>query len=308
MRIAFPCLLLLALTACSSPTITSDTLSDDQIEAIRERVHEKYPDLPEETHQKVIKLVVSAVDNMVHIEGGSFMMGEIKVPCEPGSEQLCNTDFDRDNDFQHKVTLDDYSLSKYETTIADFDLFRELQGKEPYEKEIREREGRQYLFEPNKPAWTKNWQEPKDYCTWIGELADQPVDLPTEAQWEFAARNRGKDVLHATDNGEINLGRNYRDEGKGSNNQAIGSFPPNPLGLYDLNGNATEWVNDLYSENYYRKSPELNPHGPKSGSEHVIRGGSNVNTPYTNTTVNRSHEKELDFYSKLFGFRCGMHS
>lgn len=296
------------LAGCSSSSITSKTLSDSEIEAIQSRVESRYPDLSSGKQRAVTELVVRALDNMVHIEGGSFMMGEIKVPCEPGSEQLCNTDYDRDNDFQHKVKLDDYALSKYETTIADFDLFRALQGKEPYEKEIREREGRQSLFEANKPAWTKNWQEPKNYCTWIGELAGRPVDLPTEAQWEFAARNRGKNVLHATDNGEIDLGRNYRDEGTGSKNRTVGSFPPNPLGLYDLNGNAAEWVNDVYSENYYKQSPEFNPRGPKEGDSHVIRGGTNLDSPRFSTTVNRSHKDELDFYSKMFGFRCGIRS
>ncbi|TBW47452.1 hypothetical protein EZI54_22775, partial [Marinobacter halodurans] len=227
-----------------------------------------------------------------------------KVPCEPGSDQLCRNDFYKDNDYIHKVTLDDYSLSKYETTIADFDLFRELQGKEPYKKEIREREGREYLFEPDKPAWTKNWQEPKDYCLWVGKLASRPVDLPTEAQWEFAARNRGEDVLYATDTGELDLGRNYVANDERSETKAVGSFPPNPLGIYDLTGNVTEWVNDKYDENYYQRSPEKDPKGPERGNRHVIRGGSNLSTPHNNTTVKRNYSEELDFYSKLFGFRC----
>ena len=298
-------LLALSLAGCSSSsTITSTTLSDSEIDAIQARVESRYPDLSSSKQQQVTELVVRALDNMVSIEGGSFMMGEFKVPCEPGSDQLCMSDFDRDNDFAHKVVLDDYALAKYETTIADFDLFRELQGKTPYEQDLREREDRQYLFEPDKPAWTKNWQEPKDYCQWVGELADRPVDLPTEAQWEFAARNRGQNVLYATDNGKIEQGRNYVADEDRFHSKPVGSFPPNPLGLYDLMGNASEWTNDIYAKNYYQKSPITNPRGPEIGNGHVTRGGNFMNTPYTNTSVFRNGETSENFYSDLSGFRC----
>ncbi|MFC5546031.1 formylglycine-generating enzyme family protein [Marinobacter koreensis] len=298
-------LLALSLAGCSSSSsITSTTLSDSEIDAIQTRVESRYPDLSSSKQQQVTELVVRALDNMVFIKGGSFMMGEFKVPCEPGSDQLCMSDFDRDNDFAHKVVLDDYALAKYETTMADFDLFRKLQGKTPYEQDLRKREDRQYLFEPDKPAWTKNWQEPKDYCQWVGELADRPVDLPTEAQWEFAARNRGQNVLYATDNGKIDLGRNYSADHGFSASKTVGAFPPNPLGLYDLIGNSTEWVNDRYSENYYEVSPERNPTGPNRGNGHVTRGGSFVNSPKANTSVFRSSERSLDFYSDLYSFRC----
>jgi len=265
-------LLALSLAGCSSSSsITSTTLSNSEINAIQTRVEDRYPDLSSSKQQQVTELVVRALDNMAPIKGGSFLMGEFKVPCEPGSNQLCMSDFDRDNDFAHKVTLDDYALAKYETTMVDFDLFRELQGKTPYEPDLREREDRQYLFEPDKPAWTKSWQEPKDYCLWIGELANRPVDLPTEAQWEFAARNRGQNVLYATDTGEVELGKNYRAEGHGLETQKTGLFPPNPLGIYDLMGNASEWVNDRYDENYYEQGDDLNPQGPPKGV--IVKSG-----------------------------------
>ncbi|MCK7549456.1 formylglycine-generating enzyme family protein [Marinobacter koreensis] len=300
-------LLALSLAGCSSSSsITSTTLSNSEIDAIQARVESRYPDLASSKQQQVTELVVRALDNMVFIEGGSFMMGEFKVPCEPGSDQLCMSDFDRDNDFAHKVVLDDYALARYETTMADFDLFRELQGKTPYEQDLREREDRQYLFEPDKPAWTKNWQEPKDYCLWVGELADRPVDLPTEAQWEFAARNRGQNVLYATDNGKIEQGRNYVRENKRRYTQDVGRFPPNPLGLYDLTGNTGEWVNDWYSKNYYRSSSTHNPKGPTNGTSKVIRGGDNRSTPSTNTTLNRHHDWELNDFYIMQGFRCSL--
>ncbi|EMP57329.1 hypothetical protein MSNKSG1_01873 [Marinobacter santoriniensis NKSG1] len=302
-------LMVLSLAGCSSSSnITSTTLSDSEIDAIQTRVEDRYPDLSSSKQHQVIELVVRALDNMVPLEGGSFMMGEFKVPCEPGSDQLCMSDFDRDNDFAHKVVLDDYFLAKYETTISDFDLFREIQGKAPYKRMLRKREHRKDWFGPNKPAWTKNWQEPKDYCLWVGELSDRPVDLPTEAQWEYAARNRGQNVLYATDTGEIDLGENYPSAKLTSITSAVGTYPPNPLGLYDLTGNATEWVNDLYSEDYYHKSATKNPKGPLHGESHVVRGGSFINAPHANTSVFREHQKTLEFYSNLVSFRCAMNN
>ncbi|WP_036135039.1 SUMF1/EgtB/PvdO family nonheme iron enzyme, partial [Marinobacter nitratireducens] len=118
-----------------------------------------HPDLSYSQQQAVTELVVRALDNMVFVEGGTFMMGEFGVPCEPGSEELCHADIWPDNDELHEATLDDFYLSKYETTLGDFDLYREVMGKAPYAPELRSREDRQHLFEPNLPAWTKEWQE-----------------------------------------------------------------------------------------------------------------------------------------------------
>ncbi|MBH85135.1 MAG: hypothetical protein CL604_06265 [Alteromonadaceae bacterium] len=295
------------MAACSSPSLTSETLSEAEIAAIQSRVSDAYPELSSEKQQAVTELVVRALDNMVFVEGGSFMMGEFGVPCEPGSDDVCMSDFDKSNDHAHKVVLDDYSLSAYETTIADFDLFRELHGKAPYADDLRAREDRQELFEPNKPAWTKDWEEARDYCTWIGELSSRRLDLPTEAQWEFAARNRGKDVLYATNDGLIEEGKNYpaSEDRPGPSN--VGSFPPNPLGLYDLAANSGEWVKDWFSEDYYKNSDERNPSGPDEGEEKVFRNIASYNTPRTNTTVSRSSSSPIgDSYYPHQGFRCGM--
>ncbi|WP_336367053.1 formylglycine-generating enzyme family protein [Marinobacter sp. C2H3] len=296
---------LVFLAGCTSHAITSKTLSDAEIADIQSRVEARYPELSSEKARAVTELVVRALDNMVPIKGGTFMMGEFKIPCEPGSEQLCHWDVNRDNDYVHQVTLDDYAISKFETTIADFDLFRELRGNSPYEQEIRESEDGASLFNDDKPAWTRNWEEPHDYCLWMGELAGRPVSLPSEAQWEFAARNRGKNVRYATDNGSIELGRNYRARGESSGTHRVGKYPPNPLGLYDLSGNTSEWVKDRYAPNYYSNSPSNNPAGPDTGSSHVLRGGSFVGDPAYNTTVIRNHKNDIGFYSEMYGFRCG---
>ncbi len=95
--------------------------------------------------------------------------------------------------------------------------------------------------------------------------------LPTEAQWEYAARNRGQLVVLATDNGTIDRGRNYSPSLH--NPMEVGHFPPSPMGFYDLSGNAAEWVQDWYVEDYYKHSPVHDPRGPKMGRSKVYRGG-----------------------------------
>lgn len=138
MRYAIPLIVTGLMAGCTS--ISSESLSEAEIEDIKERVEERHPDLSLFQQQAVTELVVRAMDNMVFVEGGSFMMGEFGVPCEPGSEELCHADIWPENDHLHEVTLDDFHLSKYETTLGDFDLYREVMGKEPYAPELRSRE------------------------------------------------------------------------------------------------------------------------------------------------------------------------
>ncbi len=293
-------------SSCTS--VTSETLSESEIDAIQTRVEERHPDLSRAQQKAVTDLVVRALDSMVFVEGGSFMMGEFGWPCEPGSKQLCNTDIWPDNDHLHKVTLDDFHLSKYETKLGDFDLYRDLMGREPYAPELRSRDDRQHLFEPNLPAWTKAWQEAKDYCLWIGALAERAVDLPTEAQWEYTARNRGDKVLVATNNGEWLPGENAPPHDGIRRLYPVDSFPANPLGIHHLTSNSAEWVNDWYSETYYQESPENNPMGPVTGETKVVRSGGFNTSASSKTTILRDSAPAVErSYYRALGFRCSQH-
>ncbi|WP_049191966.1 formylglycine-generating enzyme family protein, partial [Serratia marcescens] len=106
------------------------------------------------------------------------------------------------------------------------------------------------------------------------------IDLPTEAQWEYAARSRGQYLPFATDNGELEKGKNIPDEeqldeytdGLGIPIYPIGKYPPNPLGLYDMGLSGSEWVNDWYASDYYSHSPVKDPKGPSNGTKKVLRG------------------------------------
>jgi formylglycine-generating enzyme required for sulfatase activity len=156
----------------------------------------------------------------------------------------------------------------------------------------------------------------QDYCHWLGEKTGLPLDLPTEAQWEYAARNRGGYVLFATDNGNYEIGKNI------ANNEQkihfsglhlfsfiIGKFPPTPLGLYDMAGNGVDWINDWYAEDYYSRSPEIDPQGPDSGKYKVIRGYLGGGGAFTNQTVYRQFvrpdpDKEEGGIMPIYNFRC----
>ncbi|MFT6916483.1 MAG: sulfatase modifying factor 1 [Motiliproteus sp.] len=288
------------LAGCGS-TISSETLSGSQIEAIAANIERLHPTIDSNLKQQVLEVAVNAVDNMVFVEGGEFMMGDFGWACDPGSAQICNIDGDSDNYPVHNVRLDSYHLARYETTVHEFDQFRLAHGKEIY---FADRRDDLKILGPNHPSFTKDWQEVKDYCQWLGQVTALPVDLPTEAQWEYAARNRGQKILFATDSGEIDRGRNFEPMGNRSI-LPVGSFPPNPLGIQDLSGNMSEWVDDWFSETYYAESPESNPTGPKTGTQKILRGANNRES-LSPIVMRHAEPPTLDRYTTAWGFRCGI--
>jgi formylglycine-generating enzyme required for sulfatase activity len=224
----------------------------------------------------VQQLIDRVLQQMIFVEGGSYLMGD---PRQPFADILGNDAWklyfpDENNVPIHKVTLDGFYMSAYETTYADYDIYTEATGQEMVSKKYLQpsyirRAG--VVRDPQMPAGV-GWQGAHDYCSWLAEQTNLPFALPTEAQWEYAARNRGQTVVFATDNGTIAPGRNYTDDSN-SYPECVGTYPSSPMGFYDLSGNAYEWVQDWYAENYYAHSPERNPQGPKAGTEKVYRGG-----------------------------------
>jgi formylglycine-generating enzyme required for sulfatase activity len=237
--------------------------------------------------ERVTRLKKKALEDMIFVEGGSFMMGSWY--------------------HRHQVRLTSYSISRYKVTYAEFDTYTDA-TKTPRTAEdtITDRMVRQNPFVPAGAIW----QRARDYCQWIGKLTGLSFDLPTEAQWEYAARSRGKDFFYATDTGNIEHGRNVpgarehyallnpiEERPSMTRPVPIGLFPPNPLGLYDVAHNGLDWVLDWYDPDYYQHSPIDNPKGPDSGTEKVIRGGMLGEGHRHSTTTNRRKEHP----QKLFG-------
>ena len=253
-------------------------------------------------------LIERTFHNMIFVEGGRFMMGD------PG-EELINKFGDQgfyfylpceDNRPAHKVTLDSYYLSKYEITFGEHDIFTAATGREPTAAIFMGRSQLEKSWrEAARPAGV-SWQGAYDYCQWLGEQTGLPFALPTEAQWEYAARSRGKLVPFATDTGYIDRGVNYPKAVDWP--LPVGQFPPNPLGFHDMSGNAYEWVNDWYDPEYYSKSPGHNPQGPETGTAKVYRGGGVHNSPGGSSVVIRGESKRYSEEGPSWGFRCAINT
>lgn len=232
-----------------------------------------------EAEQKVID---HTMESLVFVEGGTFTMGHPQVTKTV------------------EVTLDSYSIQAYEVSYWEFDTFTQATGR-PFQNEEAMGEP---LREPDNAAWRVTWFDAQGYCHWLGELTGLSFELPTEAQWEYAATSRGtRRAFYATDDGTQDWGRNYRG---GPNTpwhpEPSGTYPPNPLGMYDMTGNVAEWVLDWYDKEYYEKSPGTNPQGPDSGAKKLLRGGSVAGTQRYNVLFRRARATEPD--DKQGGVRC----
>ncbi|MBY5983686.1 formylglycine-generating enzyme family protein [Halomonas sp. DP5Y7-2] len=266
--------------------------------------------------EAVMALIQKTMDNMIFVEGGNFQMGDFG-PIDPKAEGLFYT-ADTDDEPVHEVTLDSYSISAVQVSYADYDIYTEATGLPKINVEGRNVEYRA----PDVPAGV-DWFQARDYCEWLGEQTGLPFSLPTEAQWEYAARSRGQFLPFATNNGYITIGENFptREEIIASTPspllgpQKIGLIPPNPLGIYQMGLNGFEWVSDWYDGRYYIKSANINPEGPASGEEKVIRGSEFGEGNRSNLVINRSKTPPDLAYEKprgslthrsptIYTFRC----
>ncbi|EJF8525942.1 SUMF1/EgtB/PvdO family nonheme iron enzyme, partial [Salmonella enterica] len=194
-------------------------------------------------------------------------------------------------------------------TWREFNVWLNLNKKE-YNKYYKKIKGRKVEDEYDKkilrnigdnyPA-SVSWDDASAFCKWIGKVSGKSITLPTEAQWEYAARSRGKFFQFANSDNQYNPD-DPDDKLNFTHDMApVGSYPPNPLGLYDMMGNGNEWVNDWYAEDYYKNSPEKNPQGPDKGDKKVIRGYLGSMFGLYDITRGKS---EHDYEGPGDGFRC----
>ncbi len=219
-------------------------------------------------------IVKKTLNDLVFVKGGIFMMGDVGYTDSKGTHQyFCG----RGSALPvHQVTLDSYSMGKLEVTFQEFDLFCKDTGKELVGQEYRGCS----IIQPNQGAVWLNWYQAKAYCDWLFKLTGLNFQLPTDAQWEYAARSRGMAVKYATDNGKIERGRNYKGkEYRLATTPPSGNYPPNPLGIYDMSGNRAEWVLDAWYD--YTEKPQVNPMLREGGGMMVIRGFPGVSYPNT---------------------------
>jgi formylglycine-generating enzyme len=225
---------------------------------------------------------------MVKVKGGTFKMGDFG----PLIDEKFPISIGDDDKVLHKVTLDDFSISKYKVTWKDYDVYLHAKNLSRPDVPPGNEDDKEKLQAPDMPA-ALNWQQAQDYCHWLGEVSGKKIALPTEAQWEYAARDGGKYVVYATDNGKYEEGRNVPSTEQREEmtwdmfNYPVGKYPPTPLGLYDMAGNGVDWMQDWYAKDYYSHSAKKNPTGPESGTEKVLRGYESGGGAEANATVFR---------------------
>ena len=185
---------------------------------------------------------------MVKVEAGSFNMGATPEMENPY----------KDEKPVHRVTLtNDYYIGKYEVTQA---LWQAVMGSNP-----------SYFKGDNLPIEKVSWDDCQDFISKLNAMTGKRFRLPTEAEWEYAARG-GKKSRGYQYSGSNTLGDvAWYDGNSGSKTHAVGTKQPNELGIYDMTGNVWEWCQDRYGS--YSSSPQANPTGAASGSYRVYRGG-----------------------------------
>ncbi len=180
---------------------------------------------------------------MVGVQGGTFQMG--------------SNDGDDDEMPIHSVTLSSYYIGQTEVTQA---LWKAVMGSNPSE-----------LKGDNLPVETVSWDDCQSFITKLNHLTGEHFRLPTEAEWEFAAKggrqSRGFEYSGRNTIGDVA----WYDGNSGSKTHPVATKSPNELGIYDMSGNVWEWCQDWYGG--YSISAQTNPTGPTSGSRRVIRGG-----------------------------------
>ena len=206
---------------------------------------------------------------MVEVKGGTFTMG-----CT--SEQ--GGDCDDDEKPTHNVTLSDYYIGKFEVTQ---ELWYAVMGTTV--KQQRDKANTSWPMRGegnNYPMYYISWNECQEFVRKLKQMTGQNFRLPTEAEWEYAARggNKSRGYKYSGSNSidnvavyavnSYNKGNNHPDYGT----HTVGTKTPNELGIYDMSGNVWEWCQDWYGD--YSSSSQTNPKGASSGSRCVLRGGS----------------------------------
>ncbi|WP_052507291.1 formylglycine-generating enzyme family protein [Desulfonatronovibrio magnus] len=159
----------------------------------------------------------------------------------------------------HEVCLDGFWMGKYEVTQGQW---TGVMGSNPS----------YFKSGNNYPVEQVSWNDVQDFISKLNSEGNSTFRLPTEAEWEYAARSGGRAEKYAGGDDLDSLGWYWSNSG--SRTHEVGTKAPNGLGIYDMSGNVLEWVSDWYSDNYYSVSPRDNPQGPETGSSRVIRGGS----------------------------------
>ncbi len=220
---------------------------------------------------------------MIRVTGGTFMMGTDR----PGAAENAKP--------AHTVKLESFWIGKYEVTVREFSLFISdtrhvttadslgfswvYNGRDWVQGEnvnwTNDISGKLIeVADMDVPVMHVSWADAMSYCDWLSKKTRQKFRLPTEAEWEFAARggNKSNGYQYSGSNSLAAVG--WFEGNAGKKVYKVGQKTANELGIYDMSGNVMEWCFDFYSESHYKTATPGNLYGPASGTEKVARGGS----------------------------------
>jgi formylglycine-generating enzyme len=234
----------------------------------------------------------------VSVKGGCYQMGDSVGDGDPNERPV------------HEVCVSDFSMGKFEVTNAQFKKFR------PQHNSGKSQNAS--LDEDNQPVVYVSWEEAVAFSKWLSQQSGQKYRLPTEAEWEYAARagsnqsrfwgNSPEEACKYANVADMTAKKQWAkwttftcDDGYAVA-APVGKFMPNGYGLHDMLGNAWEWCEDIYNSEAYTKLPKDNPIFGGSGEYRVMRGGGWSNGPLG---IRNSHRVGLspDFGHHALGFR-----
>jgi formylglycine-generating enzyme required for sulfatase activity len=159
----------------------------------------------------------------------------------------------------HRVWVDSFELGACQVTNREYDAFVQSTGHSRPPSEFND---------PSQPVVAVSWIDAVRYCEWFSSVSGRRFRLPTEAEWEFAARGGAEGKLYPWGDDMADATRRLNGP------EVVARRAPNGYGLYDICENVHEWCSDWYGADYYSVSPDRNPRGPETGSRRVSRGGS----------------------------------
>ncbi|MDR1728506.1 MAG: formylglycine-generating enzyme family protein [Acidobacteriota bacterium] len=226
---------------------------------------------------------------LVSVQGGTFTMG-----CTPEHYSVCNT---YQSNPKHQVTVGDFRIGKYEVTQYQWDTV--MNPSAALKLGAREK---------SKPVTDVTWNDVQEYISKLNAQTGKKYRLPTEAEWEFAARGGVKEhrYLYSGSNTAQTVAwtsENFSGTMTAAAPQQVGTKAANELGIYDMSGNVWEWVQDWYGQ--YSDAAQTNPTGPSSGDARVIRSGS-VNQAAKSSNVTSRASRFPGSNDWITGFRVAM--
>lgn len=217
---------------------------------------------------------------MIYVEGGMFTMG---ATAEQGS------DAEDSEKPAHRVTLSPFFICSTEVTQ---ELWLEVMGSNPSR-----------FVGTNLPVEQVSWNDCQEFIAKLNELTGKHFRLPTEAEWEYAARggNMSQGYKYSGSNTVDNVAWYYNNAS--SKTHPVATKAPNELGIYDMSGNIWEWVADWYGS---YSTAQTDPSGPSTGTKRVVRGGSFGYCPLSNLRVSARYSLVPSYVDYIYGLRLAM--